>query len=47
LLLDKSERDLEERNKRIEILEKLIVSLGGQVPSSNDEKDIDKKFKEV
>lgn len=32
LLLDKSEKDLEDRTKRIEMLEKLIVSLGGSIP---------------
>jgi hypothetical protein len=31
-LLDKAEKDVAEKEKRITILEKLIISLGGQIP---------------
>jgi len=38
-MLDRAEKSIEEKEKRIILLEKIIVSLGGQVPGKND-KDI-------
>jgi hypothetical protein len=48
-LLDKAEKEILEKDKRIAILEKIIKSLGGYIPGKNekDYKDIEKKMFEL
>ncbi|CDW78179.1 kinesin heavy chain [Stylonychia lemnae] len=49
ILLDRAEKDLAEREKRITLLEKIIKSLGGQIPGKSEKevKELEGKLKEL